>query len=82
MSNGDHIPERRIGMMEMKSDIAVLKSKMSTVESTLIHINEKLDKKFVLKAEFDPVRKLVYGVVSICGIALITALVAQVIKHT
>lgn len=55
-------------------DIVYIKDQLSDVQTTL-HSN------YVLKSDFEPVQKIVYGLVGLVMIAIIGALMALVIKQ-
>ena len=59
--------------------IAVIGEKVENIESKVINIEQKLEGHYVTKEEFDPVKKIVYGLVSIVLVAVIGAILALVI---
>lgn len=61
--------------------LARLDERMCNVETAVGHINRKLDEKYVTHAEFEPVKKCVYGLVSIILVAVVGAIVALVVTH-
>jgi len=70
-------------MAEQKQRDAV---KLAVLESNMVYIKEKLDdidKKvssgYVTKDEFEPIKKIVYGVVSLILVAVVGAVVALVV---
>ena len=50
------------------------------IRRDIAEINQKLDDKYVTKDEFDPVKKLVYGMVAIILVAVIGALLTLVLR--
>lgn len=75
-------------MMALQKDLAYLRKDMENVMSMLNNINEKIEKKFaeldnkyVTKTEFDPIKKIVYGLVALMLSSFITALLALIIKQ-
>lgn len=64
----------------IETKVAVIMEKMTNIESKVTSIEEKLEGHYVTKEEFDPVKRIVYGLVSLLLSAIIVALVALVIK--
>ena len=50
------------------------------IKESLRKIEEQLERDFVTRAEFNPVRTIVYGMVGIILVAVIGALIALVLK--
>lgn len=65
---------------DLDTSVAVILSKVSRIESDIDKINNKLESSYVTQDEFEPVKKLVFGMVSIILVAVIGAIVALVIK--
>lgn len=63
------------------SRIPLLCASVINTNKAIEEINKKLDDKFVTKEAFDPVRKIVYGVVALMLTAVVTALLALVIMN-
>jgi len=57
------------------NDIIYIKTEMSDIKSLM----EKMDSRYLSRREFEPVKSIVYGLVSIILIAVVGALVALVI---
>lgn len=51
-----------------------------TIESKVAVLEQKVDQTYVKLIEFDPVRKIVYGLVSAVLLAVIAAVLALVIR--
>ena len=56
----------------MQNDITYIKEKLNTVD-------QKVSTHYVSKEEFEPIKKIVYGLVSLILIAVVGALVALVV---
>ncbi len=56
----------------LQNDITYIKEKLNAVDS-------KVSSSYVSKEEFDPIKKIVYGMVSLILIAVVGALVALVV---
>jgi len=56
----------------MQTDLTYIKEKLNAVDS-------KVSSSYVSKEEFEPIKKIVYGLVSLILIAVVGALVALVI---
>lgn len=50
------------------------------IKDNLKEINVKLDQKYVTHDEFEPVKKIVYGIVALILTSVVVALIALVIK--
>lgn len=69
-------------MKKSSGEIAseVLLTKISYIESDLKEVKDMLASGYVTKQEFDPVKKIVYGVVSLILIGAIGAILALVYR--
>lgn len=56
----------------MSKDIGYIRAKVDSIET-------KVEQHYVMRAEFDPIKKLVYGFVGLVLIAVSTALIALVV---
>jgi len=65
---------------DLDTSVAVILSKVSRMEDDLKNVNTKLESKYVTQDQFEPIKKLVYGMVSIVLVAVVGAIVALVIK--
>jgi hypothetical protein len=59
----------------IQNDLGYLKEKMNSIDN-------KVSSGYVSKEEFEPIKKIVYGVVSLILIAVVGALVALVVSNT
>lgn len=64
-----------------KTNIEVLITKMDYVQADVRDIKHKLDAEYVTKDQFEPVKKVVYGMVSVILLAVVGALVALVVRQ-
>ncbi len=62
---------------EPKSAIQIT---LEYIQRDIGEIKSKLDKEYVTKTEFEPIKKLAYGMVSIFLIAIVGAIIGLVIK--
>ena len=60
--------------------IAVIKNDLDHLCTDVREIKEMLEKKYVTKEEFDPIKKIVYGVVGLVLTAIMVGILALVIK--
>jgi ABC-type phosphate transport system permease subunit len=60
--------------------INYLKDEIKALESRLALLDNKNKEAYVTKSEYEPVRKIVYGIVSLVLVAFMTALIALVIR--
>jgi len=63
-----------------KINIAIIATKVDAIQQTVKDIQGKLEADFVTRAEFDPVKKIVYGMVGLILTIVFTALVYLVIR--
>jgi len=63
----------------LQTQVAVVSQTMMDIKADVFEIKVKLDSKYVTKEEFDPVKKLVYGVVGLILTTVFGALLALVL---
>ena len=51
------------------------------IRKDISDIKAKLDKDYVHRSEFEPIQRIVYGVVAVMGISVIGALLALVVNR-
>lgn len=61
-------------------NIDVLANDVSYIRRDVTEIKNKLDQEYVTKEAFEPVKKLVYGLVCLILIGVVTAILAIVLK--
>lgn len=61
-------------------NIDVIATKLDYIQQDVAEIKAKLDKDYVTTDEFDPIKKVVYGMVSVILMAVVGALVALVVR--
>lgn len=59
--------------------MAVMQNDLTYVKDTVTKLDAKISSGYVTKEEFDPIKKIVYGVVSLILVAVVGALVALVV---
>lgn len=64
----------------IKTNVAVMRSKLETVQQDVRDIKKTLGSDYVTLTEFEPIKKLVYGLVAVILTAVVTAIVALVLK--
>ncbi len=62
--------------------LAVMASEITYIKEKLDSLGGKIDNNYVSKQEFDPVKKIVYGLVSLILIAVVGTMVALVVQPT
>lgn len=67
-------------MPSEETKIAVMQEQIMGIKDTVERIEQKLENKYVSKEEFQPIKRLVYGCVSIILSSVIVAMVALIIK--
>ena len=63
-------------MADIDTQIAVIQNDLSYVKKTVDQMNRKLEEKYVTQEEFDPIRKLTYGLVAL----ILTTVVGAVLS--
>jgi hypothetical protein len=61
-------------------DIARLETKLENISSNLIEIKSNLEKNYVTQDKFEPVRKLVYGMVGTILMAFLLSVAALLLR--
>lgn len=73
------MPKKTSIEQSTETQIAVMVESVGTIKRDVSEIKEKLESHYVTKEEFDPIKKVVYGMVSLILVAVIGALLALVI---
>ena len=60
--------------------LAVITNDLSYIKEKLNAVDEKVSKNYVSKEEFEPIKNVVYGLVSLILVAVVGALVALVVN--
>lgn len=77
MKNGKKFTQQELDEQVMLKGMA---SDVSYIKGEVEKINTRLEKDYVTQDQFDPIRKIVYGLVSLILIAVVGALLAVVIR--
>ena len=64
---------------KITTDIAVILNKVGYIENEVKEITQKLQSNYVTQDQFEPVKKIVYGLVTIILVAVVGALIGLVI---
>lgn len=62
-----------------ETKLAVMQTDLTYIKEKLNAVDQKVSTHYVSKEEFEPIRKIVYGMVSLILIAVVGALVALVV---
>lgn len=62
-----------------KVQLAVISNDLTYIKEKMNAIDTKVSNNYVSKEEFEPIKKIVYGVVSLILVAVVGALVALVV---
>ena len=62
--------------------LAVIQNDLTYIKEKLNAVDNKVSSHYVSKEEFEPIKKIVYGLVSLILIAVVGALVALVVGAT
>lgn len=68
--------------MAEHSDISVIETKLDFIQRDISDIKKRLDDNYVTKQEFDPVKRIVYGLVTLVLTAVVVALIALVVRSS
>ena len=60
--------------------LAVIQTDLKYIKDDVKEIKDQLKGEYVTKESFEPIRKIVYGLVSVVLIAVVTGLLALVLK--
>lgn len=60
--------------------IAIIATTVKNIEKDVDEIKTKLEKNYVTREEFEPVKKIVYGLVALILIAVVGAMIALVLQ--
>ena len=71
--------EEKNNLTETKVLLARIDERTKNLEKELKEISEKLDKDYVSRDEFAPIKKIVYGMVGVILLAAVVAMVNLVI---
>ena len=63
-----------------ETQIAVMANDISYIKKSIDDMNSRLDHHYVTKDEFDPIKKLVYGMVALVLSGIVTAVMTLVVK--
>lgn len=72
MASYDARDDNDIKLAVIQNDLTYIKEKMNTIDT-------KVSNNYVSKEEFEPIKKIVYGVVGLILVAVVGALVALVV---
>jgi hypothetical protein len=65
---------------DVNTTIAVVLTKLENIEQDISSINKKLENNYVTKDRFEPIKSVVYGLVSLILVAVTGAIISLVIK--
>lgn len=64
----------------LDTQIAVIANNIEYIKTDIIEIKNKLEGEYVTKAEFDPIKRIVYGVVGLILAGVASVILAGVLK--
>lgn len=82
--------EEKVQAMEIKlagvdTQFTVVKDSLSRIEATLVKMDSELQSRYVTKTEFDVVKNIVFGLVTVILLTVAGAVITSVVfspKHT
>lgn len=72
--------ERQSQQDSIETSIAVILTKVEYIETEVKEIKKKLESEYVTQDEFDPIRRVVYGMVGLVLLSVLGAIVALVLR--
>lgn len=72
--------EHTKNMADLTTSVAVLATDISYIKDKVTETNSIIKNEYVTKVEFEPIKKIVYGVVGLICSAVIIALIALVVQ--
>lgn len=63
-----------------RTDLAVIKEQVSTIRGDVKDIKTKLELDYVTKDQFEPIKRLVYGLVGLILTAVVVAILSLILK--
>jgi hypothetical protein len=66
-------------MTKEDKEIAIIATTIQNIDRDVQEIKRKLDANYVTKAEFQPVKNLVYGLVALFGAAVVAAILKLIL---
>jgi len=70
----------RESLSEAKSQSSLMKADLDYIKSDLLEIKTRLDTKYVTNEAFDPIKRLVYGLVTLILTAVVVGVLALLIR--
>lgn len=60
-------------------ELAIVSTKLDAVQAELHEVKKKLDAKYVTVSQFEPIKKIVYGMVALILVAVVTSAIKVVL---
>lgn len=64
----------------IQQDMQYVKEGMKDLKDGMDEVNKKLNDRYVSKEEFEPIKKVVYGLVGLILVAVVGAIISLVVK--
>lgn len=78
--SNDSIKTEASAFFEAIKAISLMENDLKYIKQDISEVKIKLDEHYITKAEFEPVRNIVYGMVGVILLAVIGALVTLVVR--
>lgn len=72
--------QRDDATVQDRIDVAVMKSDIGYIKSTVTDLKSSLQSNYIGREEFEPIKKIVYGMVGLILVAVVGALMALLLK--
>lgn len=67
-------------LLELRVDVATIKQDVEYIKDNISKLNHRLECNYVYKSEFEPVKKIVYGMIGVILTAVAVATASLVIN--
>ena len=66
-------------MADDTTKLAVLQNDIAYIKATVVKIERLVEDKYVTKVEFEPIKRIVYGIVGLVLVGVLTAVLTLVV---
>lgn len=70
----------RKNFLDVETSLALIKQDITYIKHNVRDIRGKLENEYITKESFDPVKRIVYGLVTLILIAVVMAILALIIQ--
>jgi len=66
--------------MKEETKIAILQNDVNYIKTKVDELNQKMDTMYITRIEFEPIKRIAYGMVALILIGVLTAGMAVIVK--